>query len=289
MEIIGVDLGGTKVKVGLVSGDKLVKVLFKEINSSESQNQVINEIEGVIDQVFTKKVKAIGIGVPSIVDVKTGVVFEVTNIPSWKEVPLKKILEKKYNVPVIVNNDANCFALGEKYFGEGKKYKHLVGITLGTGIGGGIIIDGRLYSGINCGAGEFCNISYLDSDLEHYSSGMLYKKLGVSGKELSRNARAGDKRALEIFREQGCHIGKLLSVVVNALDPEVIILTGSLINDYEFLKGSMMKSLEESIYKRAFSKIKIKLSKNKDIAVLGAASLYLDFLKEYKNSKNKLD
>jgi len=165
------------------------------------------------------------------------------------------------------------------YFGEGKKEKDIVGVTIGTGVGGGIIINGKLYTGQNCNAGEFCNIIYKDSNMETYSAGSFYEKKGVSGKEVHEGAEKGDAKMLEILSEQGYHIGKMLAAVVNSVDPELIILYGSVVNDYKFWKDSMMKSLAESTYKRSFSRLKIKVSKNKDIAVLGAASLYFNSLK----------
>jgi glucokinase len=83
------------------------------------------------------------------VDVEKGIVYSVINIPSWHEVPLKQILEDRFGLPVFVNNDANCFAMGELYYGSGRGYRHLVGLIVGTGLGAGIVVNGRLYSGAN--------------------------------------------------------------------------------------------------------------------------------------------
>ena len=156
--VIGIDLGGTKVKTGLIDHGELKQVLTKEINSSGSENEVLDEIFALLDKYEVEKYTGIGIGIPSVVDVETGVIYDVQNIPSWKEVHLKKILEERYNVPVNVNNDANVFVLGEKYFGCAKGFSNVAGITLGTGLGGGLVINDKLYSGKNCGAGEFGEI-----------------------------------------------------------------------------------------------------------------------------------
>src|SRR5690606_24955530 len=115
--------------------------------------------------------------VPSVVDVDKGIVYDVQNIPSWKEVPLKAIMEERYGVPVQVNNDANCFALGEKYFGQGRDSKAFIGLTLGTGLGAGIILNDKLYAGPNCGAGEFGMVPYLDYHYEYYASGQFFTLL----------------------------------------------------------------------------------------------------------------
>lgn len=120
------------------------------------------------------EVAGIGVGVPSVVDSEEGIVYNVANIPSWAEVPLKRLLQERFSVPVYINNDSNCFALGVKLFGEGRKYRNLVGMTIGTGVGTGIIINGELYSGQNTGAGEIGSLPYLSHDFEHYcSSGFL--------------------------------------------------------------------------------------------------------------------
>ena len=118
----------------------------------------------------------IGFCVPSMVDVDTGVVYSVANIPSWREVPLKDELERRYGVRSFINNDANAFAVGELHFGKGRGYRNLVGIVIGTGLGAGVVINGRLYSGANCGAGEIGNIAYRGSTLESWCSGTFLRR-----------------------------------------------------------------------------------------------------------------
>src|SRR5580698_10660323 len=118
-KIIGIDLGATNIRGGLVNGSQLSGINSKRINSSGSVEDVMKDIYAIIDGLIDKDVSAIGIGVPSVVDVKQGIVYDVQYIPSWKEVHLKKIIEDRYQVPVMVNNDANCFAIGEFYFGKG--------------------------------------------------------------------------------------------------------------------------------------------------------------------------
>ena len=123
-----------------------------------------------IEEVFDSAVSGIGVGVPSIVDVEKGIVYDVQNIPSWKEVHLKQLLEERFQVPVFINNDANCFAIGEKHFGKGKDHENMIGLIVGTGMAGGIIIKNQLYNGYNCGSGEFGMIPYLEHNYEYYSS-----------------------------------------------------------------------------------------------------------------------
>jgi len=183
-------------------------------------------------------------------------------------------LEKKFKIPVFTENDANCFVLGEKYFGKGKKYKNIAGVIIGTGLGTGIIINEKLYSGSNGGAGEFGQITYLKHNVEYYCSGKFFEKeYKMKGESLYERVLKNDAKAFRIFNEYGKHLGKALSIIINSTDPEIIILGGSASKAYRFFKNSMICSLKESVYRRTFQSIRITVSDNKDAALLGAASL----------------
>ncbi|HEX9732813.1 MAG TPA: ROK family protein [Thermoanaerobaculia bacterium] len=156
--IVGVDLGGTKVRVGKVRGSEVERRHGRRIRAQEDEASVLGQIFAAVDEVFDGDVAGIGCAVPSVVDVERGIVYAVENIPSWRQVHLKDELERRFGVPALVNNDAKAFVLGELWFGKARGYRHVVGLTLGTGLGGGVVIDGRLYSGSNCGAGEACRL-----------------------------------------------------------------------------------------------------------------------------------
>src|SRR5271169_1849752 len=132
-KVIGIDLGATNIRGGLICGSKLSQIHSRRIQSAGTVEEVLTDIYSIIDLLIDKEVSAIGIGVPSVVDVEQGIVYDVQYIPSWKEVHLKKILEERYHVPVLVNNDANCFVLGEYYFGKGAGTENLIGLAIGTG------------------------------------------------------------------------------------------------------------------------------------------------------------
>ena len=139
---------------------------------------------------------------------------------------MKELLEIRYNLPVFVNNDANCFSVGEKFFGKAKPFKNIVGVTLGTGLGCGLIFNGKLYEGSNCGAGEFGTALSLHTT-EYYASGQLFTdEKKVNAIELAIKAQAGDAPALKIFAEYGFHLGQALKSILYAYDPEVVILGG---------------------------------------------------------------
>jgi glucokinase len=277
MAKIGIDIGGTKISAATISNNKVKNKVSITTNAKGSEKEIISQITKLIDKLINKKIKSIGIAVPAIVDFKQGIVYETVNIPSWKKVKLKEIFEnryKKHHIKVNINNDANCFALGEKHFGTDKDYSNFVVLSIGTGLGAGIIINNQLYNGANCGAGEFGEIPYKRSKLENYCSGQYFlKKYKLTGKELYQKAKRKDKIVLKAFQEFGYHLGKALAIITHAYDPELIILGGSVSKAYPYFKKAMLKSLQESVYKQSYNKIKIKVSRNKDSILLGAGML----------------
>lgn len=275
--IIGVDLGGTNVSIGRVESHQIIEHVSANITTSGEVQQIMSEIVAGIEQVFDPSIAGIGIGVPSIVDVEEGIVYNVQNIPSWEEVHVKKILEDRFQRPVYVNNDANCFAVGEKYFGKGKKFCNLVGVTLGTGLGAGIIIDDRLYSGTNCGAGEFGSISYRDRIIEYYCSGQFFENVhGIKGQQVYEKAREGHAVSLEIFDEFGTHLGEAVKTILFAVDPEAIILGGSVCQSFPYFEKAMWDRINTFPYRKTIDRLVVETSDQKHSAVLGAAALYYD-------------
>jgi glucokinase len=211
------------------------------------------------------------------VDLETGIVYDVQNIPSWQEVPLKSILEERYAVPVLVNNDANCFALGEKHFGQGVGCQSLIGLILGTGFAGGIIVDGRLYPGRNCGAGEFGLIPYRESIHEHYCSGQFFtRQVGQTGAEVFRRAAEGDPEAVRVFAAFGQHVGEAIKTILYAYDPEMLILGGSVRKAFRFFQDAMWESIRTFAFSNSIKALKIAVSELEHVAILGAAALHYD-------------
>jgi glucokinase len=176
MEVIGVDIGGTTIHIGLVQNNLIKRETKIFVDRTAEAAVTLQSLVQLIRQNLTKNTAAIGIGVPAIVDPDNGIVYDVQNIPNWKEIPLKKILEKEFKIPVFINNDANCFALGEFTYGKSKNYRNVIGLSLGTGIGMGIIINKELYNGVLCGAGEIGMLGYKDSIIENYSGSFFFLK-----------------------------------------------------------------------------------------------------------------
>lgn len=273
--IVGIDLGGTQVRAGRVRAGELERHEARRISSRASQEVVLAEIFEVIDQVFDEEVAGIGCGVPSLAD-ESGVVRTVMNIPSWREVRLKDELESRYGVPAAIDNDANAFAVGELYFGQGRGRSSLVGMTLGTGLGTGVIIDGRLYRGANGGAGEIGLIPYRDATIEHYCGGSFFQQSGVDGEEAFRRARDGDPEALRIYHEYGFEVGFAVLTALYAYDPELIVFGGSISRALPFFEKGMRERLATFAYPHALARLEIARSEIDHVAILGAAALYFD-------------
>ncbi len=277
MGLLGVDLGGTNVRVGLVEKDSLVKVESTAIRKTENATDVVNDISGLIERFNRDAISGIGVGVPSVVDVERGIVYDVQNIPSWKEVPLKDLLEKNFSIPVYVNNDANCFAVGEKYFGKAKNYENIVGLIIGTGLGAGLVINGKLYAGRNCGAGEFGTIPFRGKNYEYFCSGQFFvNEHNTTGEELAARAENGDKEALGILSEFGANVGEAIKLIVYSVDPEIIILGGSVSKSFNLFKKDLYASLNTFAYPKSVANLAIEVSEVQNVAILGAAALYYD-------------
>ena len=150
---LSIDLGGTNIRIAQVEKGNCLNKVSVPCLAQQDASTVLNQLSQLIRNMMNEQVDGIGIGVPSIVDPEKGIVYNVANISSWKEIHLKEILENEFKVAVAINNDSNCFTLGESLYGEGKSYTNMVGVTIGTGIGAGVVIGRRLYGGQYMGAG----------------------------------------------------------------------------------------------------------------------------------------
>lgn len=271
---IGVDLGGTNIRAGLIQDGVITEVNQVVLTDKESLQKTISQLISVITPLIRAEVNGIGIGVPSVVDLENGIVFDVVNIPSWKRVELKKILEEEFKIPVSINNDVNCFALGEHRYGQAKTFSSFVALALGTGLGAGIIINNSLYSGSNCGAGEIGSLPYMDSNLEFYTSSSFFETLhSTTALKANEAAMQGSEEAIQIWNEYGFHLGNVIKAVAYTYDPQAIVLGGSISKAYTFFEDSMKKSLNDFQFPETIKRLKILRSKVDNIALLGAAAL----------------
>lgn len=274
MSTIAIDLGGTNIRAARVDNGIILAQNTVECKADGTQQEVLDQIFELVDAVVDDSVERIGVGVPSVVDYRSGTVFDVQNIPSWREVHLKALMEARYHIPVSVDNDVNCYVLGEKHFGIAAPYDSFVGITLGTGVGAGIFVDGRLYRGHNTGAGEIGCLPYLQGNYEQYCSSQLFKQMRLTGYELSRSAAQGNTDALRIWQVFGQHLGKLLQVKLYTYDPQAIVIGGGIAASAPYFEDAMLASMRHGFpYPHVAERVKIHFSTLQHSNLLGASTL----------------
>jgi glucokinase len=277
MSVIGISLSGTKIKVGRISDHTIEKIVSGEIKKESEKFEILDQICEMISQVLASDTTGIGFGVNSVVDLEKGIVFNVKHFPSWNKIHLKDHLEKHFKMPIILNNVCNCFALGEKYFGRTKKYLNSVALIIGKGVGSGIIINNKLFSGHNCMAGEFGKIPYSKHDFEYYCSENFFSSVhGKTADEFYENALGGDPDAMNIFDEYGRHLGNAIKTILYSVDPDIIVLGGSISKHFELFQGTMWESVRDFVFPHSIRNLKIEVSDVENIPILGAAALLYD-------------
>lgn len=296
--IIGVDLGGTNLKLALL--DLKYKLKFKKILKTQRFVKKEHLIKALIDsineliihsQLNKRHILGVGLGLPGPIDVKQGIVHFFPNIPGWKEVRLKNILETRLKLPVFLDNDANLMCLAESKLGSARGFKNAVCLTLGTGVGGGLIIEGNLYRGSNFASGEIghiplneegpaCNCggvacleTYIGNNQLKIKAKRLFRR-GISLEELSQLAKQRNPKALKLWSDVGRHLGIGLSGVVNLLNPDVIVIGGGIAN----VGKALFTQVKQIILKRAMSvqakHVKVlKARLGSDAGLIGAAIL----------------
>lgn len=271
---LGIDIGGTTINLALIEGSRIVKKLrVPSFEKDATLEQTMDYLSAKIQEVLVPGVVKIGVGVPSLTDPVKGIVYNAANIPSWDVVPLKDTLEKRFGIPVFVNNDANCYAMGAAAkLGAG--YSTVVTVTLGTGTGVGIVLDGKVFSGTHCGAGEIGSAPYNGSDYESFCSKKYFTGKGVAPKVVSQAALRGEDAAIELFREFGRHMGEFLTLVMYAYDADCIVLGGGIAHTFPLFSDSMWETLRSRYpYQNALDELKIIAMPDEDTALVGAASL----------------
>ncbi len=285
MVYVGVDIGGTNINSGLVKKGRIIKESTRKTNVKRGKEAVIQNILKCIKEVLSSDTKAIGIGCPGPIDLERGIIKNTPNLP-LNNVNLRSIINKKFGIPVFLDNDANCFTLGEAVHGVAKNSNIVLGITLGTGVGGGIVINKKIFHGKG-NAGELGHITINfngpkskcgnNGCLESYISAraIMKRTIGLNVKnprEIYELAEQKNKKALKILEETGFYLGVGLANLINAFHPEIIVIGGNISNSWKFFK----KKLKETIKKRAlFNDVKIIKSRLNGSTILGAASLCL--------------
>lgn len=258
--VIGIDLGGTAIKLGQFDRQGVcLQSLTVPTPQPASPDAVLAALLDAIDHVDPQHQSgAIGVGTPGPADAKGRIARVAINLSGWQDVPLAEWLEAKTGKPTILANDANCAGMGEYWLGAGKPFRDLILLTLGTGVGGAIILDGKLFVGRDGAAGELglitlnpdgpeCNSGNRGS-LEQYACvRAIYRQTGLEPAELGARARAGDATALTFWQNYGRNLAAGLASLVYVLTPEAIIIGGGISASAEFFFPAIEAELAQRV------------------------------------------
>lgn len=307
---VGVDLGGTNIKIGIVShSGKIVSKTSIKTDAHLGPKVIIKNIKKGISELLRNnkyKITGIGIGAPGVVSIKKGIVRNPPNLPGWEEVALGSIIKKEFGIKVNVENDANAAAVGELIFGAGKKYDSFVMVTLGTGVGGGIVFNQKIFRGEIGGAGEIghvcidpngprCNCGStgcieayagnhyikeaVKKDLPNHSSSKIWELIGndlekVSPRIIQLAAELGDVYAREIIHDLGIKLGIAFTSISNILDIGTFIIGGGVAGFGKPLLTTIKSTMISRVLTPLKHRIVIVPAKLKNEAgILGASSL----------------
>ena len=286
MNILAIDIGGTMIKYGLVSSDgKILSTNKIKTEASKGLNNILNKIDNIFKGY--KENNPVGIAVSGTGQIN-GMIGKVIGgnpiIPNWIGTNLVKILEKKYNLPAVLENDVNCVALGEKWIGAGKDLSNFICLTIGTGIGGGIILNNQLFRGENFVAGEFGHTLIKKGEFEQFASTtalirLVKEKTGkiLNGKEIFDLEKKEIVEYQEVISEWIENLTDGLSSIVYCFNPANIILGGGVIGQGEALINRIKNSLFKKIglqFKEKLNIIQAKLGNN--AGMIGASYLLLE-------------
>jgi glucokinase len=258
--VIGIDLGGTAIKLGRFESDGTCEqsctVDTPKPATPEAVLQVLVDAIAQLDP--ENQSRAIGVGTPGPVDATGQIAKVAINLQGWHDVPLGEWLSQKTGKPVILANDANCAGLGEAWLGSGRHFRNLILLTLGTGVGGAIILDGKLFTGHTGAAGELglisinlygpeCNSGNTGS-LEQYASVQAIQRASrTTPAELGHAARSGNRQALEFWEGYGHHLGAGLASLIYVLTPEAIVIGGGISASAEFFLPAAIAEIERRV------------------------------------------
>ncbi len=277
---IGVDLGGTNLRVAVVdSAGKLLEKLTTGTEVARGRDRVITEMCNDIQKLAAQFASSgtlcgIGIGVPGIIDIGTGFLRESPNLPGWADYPVRDEIERRLGTRVVLENDANAAALGEKWLGAGVTVENLAMLTLGTGVGGGLILGGRIWHGMTGMAGELGHFSVQPDGpgcgcgsrgcVEQYASATAIVRMAreasqrspeltralrdnpeFSAKIVHQLALQGDEQARHIFRRVGWALGIVLAGLINALNLPMFVIGGGVASAWDAFAPAMFEEIEE--------------------------------------------
>ncbi len=303
--VLAADVGGTNTRMAVVNenGD-ILKLLKKSTHCKEGRDEMIKFIVSFAGETIEKsklpkgEICGMGIGFPGPLNAETGTIFNPPNLNGWDNVPLRDILEKELRVPVAIENDANAAALGEWWKGAGSGTSSLFCITLGTGVGGGIVMDGKVWHGASSIAGEIGHTTVIRDGIKctcgnigcletYVCSGGILKRVNdalleerdndsrqplTNLKQIDQMVMQGNEIVLNVIKETGVILGIAIANIANLLNPEMIVLFGGVTNLGENLVGPLKEEAKKRAFKKATESLRIELSQLGDNSgILGAA------------------
>ncbi|MFH1591686.1 MAG: ROK family protein [archaeon] len=295
--VLGIDIGATTIKGGLIApGGKIVKSHVHDTESARGRKVVLDNILRCVENLWDPRVKAIGVGCPGPLDIEKGIVLKTPNIP-LQGVHLRDIIKKRFKVPVLLENDATAYIYGEACFGSCRKKKNIVGLTIGTGMGGAIIIDGKIYRGRgNAGELGHMSISYKGIKGKHGHYGELEEYVSLRGvmrharglgvetpKDLSALAHKGNRKAIAVWKKEGYYLGVAVADLIYAFDPDVVVIGGNIANAWEFFAPEMKRTVKERVTVPPPPIVKRRLANR--AGILGSGMLALEMITATKKQK----
>jgi glucokinase len=289
--IIGVDVGGTKIQAGAIDseGKVIVDPVTIPTGGMDGSEVILARIAGTIEKIIKisgarpEDIDGIGMGVTGPLDIENGLILECPQLPTMHFFPLRQRITERFSLPVIMDNDANALLLGESIWGAGEGHRITLGFTLGTGLGCAIVVDKKLFSGINGMAGEIWPSPFGKGTIEDIVSGQgvstTYMNLtgkSISAKEIATLAAAGDTDAIETWNVFGSTLGFALSWGINFIDPGIVILGGSISNSFTLFSDAMEIAMRKYLCPVPASKTRVVKASLGDLSgFIGAAALVL--------------
>ncbi len=287
---VGIDLGGTKIAAGLVTGEsEVLSEVRVPTEADRPADHILDNMRAAVGSALRQagvsidEVVGVGLGSPAPLDMEKGIILSTGNLPSLHGFPVVERLSKALGKRVVLNNDANCYGLAEARFGAGAGAQVCCGLTLGTGMGGFLVIGGQLFNGPRGAGAEVWCSPYQGDQVEEKVSGRgiarNYKKLTekvATAKELAEMARAGDREALMAWREFGRDLATPVAWLCNLCDADVLVLGGSLTRAWDLFRDDLLEEAHKYINDVTRRAVRIEPGKLGDSAgMMGAAALVL--------------
>lgn len=306
---VGIDFGGTSVKLGVCRGGDLLctdePIPTSDFNGPDA---LIGEMAARVARLRQNHsdIAAIGVGVPGLVDFERGFVHELTNVPGWKQVSLKDVLGAKTGLPVLVENDANAMAYAEFRYGAARGLKNVVGLTMGTGIGGGLVLNGKMYRGTACVAGEigqmsidhqgrcghYGNVGALEKytgnreiaehAVQRYAEANIHKRPeDCTPKELAEAANAGDDIARQIWDDVAGWLGTALTSIAWLLNPDAFVIGGGVAQAGDLIFDPLKRKVRSMLSQVVWENLQILPARfSNEAGIIGNAALAADAVAE---------